>query len=201
MIAQAPATFVAAVAIVGTAAFLVASWAYSAIVAHHLARIASLEERLKLRDDQLADKVQNTPPEEAQKLIEALQAQLDGLKPRRIVEPQKTTLSRAAVGRGGDAYTLSILNDVSSPDGGAYASDLAAALSNLQGWKIERGSVMGPARTSQCGLALYVGDPTNLTKPERIVFDVLHAAGVLFEAVPLKNRNGDVTLMISTKLT
>ena len=48
-------------------------WAYRTVIAYRDGKIAHLEERVRMRDDQLNNKLQTTPPDEAEKLIAKLQ--------------------------------------------------------------------------------------------------------------------------------
>jgi hypothetical protein len=73
VIRSAPVTFVAQTIIIFIVVWLLQRWVYGTIINHKDGRIGSLEERVRMRDDQLNNKIQNIPPEEAQKLIAKLQ--------------------------------------------------------------------------------------------------------------------------------
>lgn len=47
-------------------------------------RISDLEERVRLRDDQLANKLSTTPPEQALEMIHALEGRVSALNSRRL---------------------------------------------------------------------------------------------------------------------
>lgn len=152
-----------------------------------------------MRDDQLSNKLQSTPPGEAQEMIKALQAQLEAMKPRRLTEMQKAAIAKTSIARGGGNYTLVVAKDMGASDSGAYADDLVRAFQNLQGWNITAAAVLGPSRTAACGLGLCVHNRTNLSTPERIVFDILQTAGVECEMIELVQPNAHVGLLVSTK--
>src|SRR5262245_11962841 len=103
--------------------WLIQKWAYGTVITHKDGKIAHLEERLKMRDDQLSNKLQSTPPSEAQEIIRTLQAQLESMKPRRLTETQKAAIAKTSIARGGDNYTLVVLKEMGASDTGAYADD------------------------------------------------------------------------------
>jgi hypothetical protein len=96
VIAQALPAFIVSVlagALIFSALFAWAlRWRWKGVVAHKDARIETLEERVKLRDDQL---IQSTSADEARQLIEALEARLDRLAPRRIPEGARPAILQA----------------------------------------------------------------------------------------------------------
>lgn len=200
MIQGAPA-LAAAYALMATfVIWLIQRWAFGTVITHKDGKIAHLEERLKMRDDQLTNKLQSTPPGEAQELIRTLQTQIDAMKPRRLTDTQKASIARTAIARGGGSYSLTIIRDMASADSGAYANDLIHAFGNLQGWTISSGAAIGPGRTAPCGLGLCVHNRSNLNPGERIIFDILQSAEIDFEMIELVHPDADVGLMISAKL-
>lgn len=82
VISKAPLTFATALLGVFTVTYVIVRWAYATIISHRDAQIRSLEDRLKLRDDQLANKLASVPPNEAEAMIEELQRNLAELQPR-----------------------------------------------------------------------------------------------------------------------
>lgn len=199
VIVSAPLTFVTQAIAIGVIMWLIQRWAYGTVISHKDGKIAHLEERLKMRDDQLSNKLQTTPPAEAQELIKALQSQIEAMKPRRLTEQQRTAISSGAIARGGATYNLSIVRDMGSADAEAYTDDLIRAFQNLQGWTISPAAALGVSMKAACGLALCVQNPQNLSPPERIVFDVLQSSGVEFEMLPFRLPQSDVELLVSTK--
>jgi hypothetical protein len=65
---------------------------WKGVVGHKDARIEALEERVRLGDDQLSNKLQTTPPDEARQMIDALQAQISRLAPRRVPETARSAI-------------------------------------------------------------------------------------------------------------
>lgn len=161
-------------------------WGAHALLAK--AERGALNERLRLRDDQIADlksKVGTASPDEIKARIDGLEARLADIAsivPRRLNKEQKATL-RAALAAPSDAPTGPVRISVEDgvDDGHLYSLDFQEALTE-SGWKaplVQRDRV-GRVR-SQCGLCLRVVDPSALTPIQRRLADALKAAGLQFD--------------------
>lgn len=155
-------------------------WSYQAKLDGQLATVGSLNDRLKLKDDQIADykeKLNGATPDEAKKRIEALEIQLKALSPRRLSEKDKRIIIDAVKGTRG---IISITQDMAAPDAKGMSADLAYAFQSA-GWGVELPMVMGPSNVPPSGLGLRVRDPNNLRPLEQSVRSALQAAGVSFD--------------------
>src|SRR4051812_48406351 len=99
VISQAPTIFVIAAALIFGLAFAISKLLHGHTISGHLASIASLEHRLKLKDDRIADyerKLEGATPDEAKARIQALEHRLEALAPRRLSEEDKKMLAQGA---------------------------------------------------------------------------------------------------------
>jgi hypothetical protein len=108
VIAQAPLIFAAAVIVVSGLAYAAARWAFGTVISQKDATIASLEARIKLRDDQLANKLQSTPPDEAKSIIQSLEARLNKLAPRRLERDHVEAIANRIGLPSGTTYKIAV---------------------------------------------------------------------------------------------
>jgi hypothetical protein len=80
VIQGAPILFATALLVASSVVFAILRWVFQ----HKDDQIASLAERVRLRDDQLDNRIQAIPREEAQEMITKLQRRVDALTPRRV---------------------------------------------------------------------------------------------------------------------
>jgi hypothetical protein len=181
-IAQAPLIFFAAVVAVCGVAYAIARWAYSTIIAHKDAVIASLEARVKLRDDQLANKLESTPPDEARAMIAALQDQVAKLQPRRLTEPQRQAFIDGARAPSGSEWRIKIRWYGLVADAEMYARDFILLFADILGWKVVAATrQLGGG--NDYGIVLAVGDLSNLTDAERALRSAFERAALRITTV------------------
>jgi hypothetical protein len=193
VISQAPLIFFTAVVVVGGIAYAIARWAYATIVSHKDATIASLEARVRLRDDQLANKLQSTTPDEAKALIAALQDQVAKLQPRRLTEVQRQALLEHAQAPLDVTWRMGIRWYGFAPDAELYARDFVD-LFRQAGWDVAATRVIGGGHDR--GVILAVGDPENLTDLERTIRRAFEKAGLQLALVQNDDAKKQPGLMI-----
>jgi hypothetical protein len=181
-ISAAPVSFVVAVLIVGSVVFLIARWSYATVITHKDARLATIEERLRLRDDQISNKFQTTSPDEAKGLIAALQEQVAKLQPRRLTDTQRSAISQAARPPDDAKWSLSLTWVGTSSDAERYAQDFSQLLSGI-GWQLNSARIIGSG--SEEGVFLRVPDPSNLEPRASALARALKAAEIEFDVVPI----------------
>src|SRR5688500_8711357 len=127
VISGAPWSFAAAVVSVG-----LLIWA--AIKASYAVRLASLQSRIELKNDQIADykaKLGDAPPETIREKIEFLENAVVAMKPRELADAERQAI-RVTCGATG---TLRIHYMESVADAEHYASDFFHAFTHA-GWQV-----------------------------------------------------------------
>ena len=165
----APVTFVLAFFVVASLVWFALRWRYDGIV-------TALEARIAIRDDQISQyksKLEGATPEQARALIDALEARLQRLEPRRI-EP-KTVGDMIEILRLHPG-SIDVAQDMQSPD----ARVLAVALShvfNSAGWIVRSPMIVGPANPPSEGLAVTIKDLNNPSERDRALFAAMDLIG------------------------
>ena len=172
-ISQAPLAFVACVLVAVAIIWIILNWRYAVVATHKNERIASLEERVKLRDDQLNNKVQSTSADEARKLIEALQARVAELAPRTLTKEQRAILTRGLLPPNGTEWNIRLTWDGLTPDAETLAEEFQLVFREA-GWRVIATRNIG---SSGKGMVLNASldDPAALALRK-----ALHDAGVGF---------------------
>mgnify|MGYP003667128538 CR=1 FL=1 len=155
------------------------------LIVNHLKsnQIESLEARLKLRDDEIADyrrQLDGASPDEAKARIDILEAKLHTLMPRRISADKREKIRRAL---SGIRSVISIGSDMACADAPALNSDLSAAFRNAE-WQIENPSFMGLSNAPSSGIGVRCLDPANPTDAEAAVIKALKMAEIEFDVQP-----------------
>ena len=160
--------------------------------------MAILQERIKLRDDQLSNKFNSTPPDEAKEIIKKLTDKLAKLLPRQLTEEQQKIIAQNI--NISDKYTIEIGHDMSCSDECiSFVKQLSIIFSNNPAWSVQNSAVLGPSLLSPTGFGLYVSNPSSLSRPETIVSNALKAAAVSFDVLPYPyNKRSDVRIVITT---
>jgi hypothetical protein len=177
VIAQAPLIFFTAILVMCGIAYALARWAYSTIISHKDATIASLEARVKLRDDQLVNKLASTPPDEAKALIAALQDQVSKLQPRRLTAVQRKTIADLARVPTSGSWSLRLNWNGMASDAERYAGDFKECLGSA-GWSVRGTRTIGGMHFE--GLRLNVPSPGALQPPAAALKKALEQASVPF---------------------
>ena len=188
LVKAAPVPFFAVtLAIIGIV-WYVENWAYSSIIANRDSKItsvttskdeiiASLKERIQLRDEQLQSKFKATPPDEAKSIIQTLQDRLNKLSPRRLDPEKKVALEKKLKLSSGTTYSIEIAHDGSCPDCNQFATDFSTLFSSA-GWKVVNSIVIGPGFIPPSGIAVMVSDANNLSEAQRIVISALQSENI-----------------------
>ncbi len=176
---QAPVAFLLAMILVTSLLWAAINWGYQSKSDGQASAISSLENRIKLKDDQIADyreKLSGATPDEAKKRIDALELQLKALSPRRLsVEQRQKVMSSLKGVRG----SVSITQDMAAADAKPLSADLAVAF-QAAGWGVLLPLVMGPSNIPPSGLAVRVEDPSKLRPLQQAVISALEAIGLDF---------------------
>jgi hypothetical protein len=170
-ISRAPLAFIACLLVPATIIWIVLNWRYAAVAAHKNERIASLEERVKLRDDQLNNKVRSISADEARKLIEALQARVADLAPRTLTKEQRATIVQGLHPPHEAEWSIRLTWDGLTPDAETLAEEFQSV---FRGWRVIATRNIG---SSGKGMALKASldDPAGL-----VLSKALQKAGVAF---------------------
>ncbi len=198
MIKAAPVPFfLVTIAIIGILSFIF-SWAYSAIITNRDATIQSLEARIKLRDDQLAEKLHSTPANEAQAIIKGLQDRINKISPRRLDPSKRSLLAQKLKLPSGASFRVEIIHDGACSDCNLFAADFSTLFSEL-GWIVRNAMVIGPGRIPPSGIGIIVSNPSALSGAEKIVVDAMNSAEIKFNPQPGPTRDADVGLLFTAK--
>lgn len=195
LVAAAPSVVLMAattlVALTWTAAW---RW-YGSALSSKDARIGHLEERIKLRDDQLSGKFTTTSAEEAKALIEKLRSRVDDLPEPGLTASQRDELTKDVALVSDTMYSISFIQDEIVSD--VRLGQLAKVFKTA-GWRVILGGFsIGGADPPICGLVVEVSDPGLLTKPERIVLDAFRKANLKFETKEKESSGVDVVVRVS----
>lgn len=179
-ISQAPFTF-------ATGAILISGLAFLILRAFFEGRISTLEGRISLKDDQLADyknKLSGATPDEAKQRLEKLEQQVVALSPRRLnddnVRKLVSVLSESPA-------TIEISQDMAAADARALAGDFIITFQRAN-WRISAPMVMGIGNPPPTGIALQVQNVRDLRPSELLVKRALENAGIDFDLQPNLHR-------------
>lgn len=182
VISQAPWAFAA-----WTAIIIAAVWA---IVTHLKANtVETLESRLKLRDDEIADykrKLSGASPDEARSRIDALELSVSLLMPRRLSADQVEAFTAAARMCAGVA---TINYDMAYASGSGLSQQLTKALSDAD-WEVRNGIVGGPSFRPAEGVNIHLSPEPERSPAERSLVCAFQAAGIAFAIDPFGPRIG-----------
>ena len=196
VILKAPVTFGIALVLLVGLVWTALSWDFSS-------RIANLDSRISLRDDQIADyksKLNGATPDEAKKRLDALESELKALTPRRLTGDQKNKIAQALKGTTGMLY---LAQDMAATDATGLTRDLSVAFIEA-GWQTILPSIFGPPQIPPTGIALLVADSGSLKPAEITVKRALESARIEFDIQndprPPSPLHPDVGLLITTRL-
>lgn len=171
MISQAPVFFLTAVAAVGFAIWKVIEW-------HFQTRLENAASTNKLLEDRLQDykdKLSGATPEEARARMDALEARIEALGPRRIDGNHRREMIPHLDPFRGTA--ILIASDGSSADAAGMKGGVSAAF-GMAGWVVTNSTVIGLGNPPRSGIGLTVEDPANLTPPQHAIVSAFRAANV-----------------------
>jgi hypothetical protein len=170
--------FASAVAAFGIWAAI--SWSYSSRFEGQASTLSSLESRLKLKDDQLADyksKLDGASPDEARKRLAQLELQVKALSPRRLSEEQKAAISRSLAG---SKARIDIMQDAAAAEIKPLSADLASAFMAAD-WAVNIPVVMGINAPPPSGVGLRGLPSGSLSPAQARVKAALEAAKIEFD--------------------
>lgn len=171
MIGQAPVTFILLVVVIALMMYF--------IVRHQFSdRIESLEGRVKLRDDRIADyeaKLKGATPEQAASLIANMETRLAALEPRQLAKDKLASLRNALAV---EPSSVMLALDMAAHDSKRLHDQLQTAFADA-GWTVQSASVMGIGNPPRTGLAVIAAD-TEAPEVTTIVA-ALEKAGLLYD--------------------
>jgi hypothetical protein len=172
VISGAPWSFAAAVVAVGLLIWLAVKTSYAV-------RFASLQSRIDLKNDQIADykaKLGDAPPETIRKKIKSLEDAVVAMKPRELADAERQAISVTC----GASGTLRIHYMESVADAEHYASGFFHAFTRA-GWQVSVIAAVGVTDRPPTGLRMYVQEAAKLTSRQEMVINALKSAGVPFD--------------------
>jgi hypothetical protein len=198
VIREAPIPFlIVTLAIFGIVWFVI-NLRYSDIIASRDSTIQTLEARIKLRDDQLADKLHSTPPNEAQAIIKGLQDRIDKISPRRLDNLKRTALLQQLKLPPGVAYQIDIMHDGACSDCNLFAADFST-LFKESGWAVRNGMVIGPGQLPPSGVGIIVENPSALSEPAKAAVGAMKSTGIQFDLLKGPTRDASIGILITAK--
>jgi hypothetical protein len=201
VIAQAPLIFAAAVIVVSGLAYAAARWAFGTVISQKDATIASLEARIKLRDDQLANKLQSTPPDEAKSIIQSLEARLNKLAPRRLERDHVEAIANRIGLPSGTTYKIEILHDGSCSDCSRFAADFVSLFGSVPGWEAVKGMVLGPGSLPPTGIGVCIAQAAKPSAAARTVMEAFRSANIKYDVLQMPPHDADVGLLVTAQAT
>jgi hypothetical protein len=195
VIAGAPTIFVIALLVLAAAVWWAMDWKYAGVISNKDSEIALAKSQ---RDD-YKDKLSGATPDQAKARIDALEARLASVEPRRLTPSQRAALIARLSPPTGGPPGIAIVSE-SSGDSPQFAADFASVFRSAGGWNITEASVMGLGNRPPSGIAL---NAPNTTAPEVVVIaNALRAANISFDLRQQSMMpNISIELLICTKIT
>lgn len=174
--------------------WLLFGWSYGSV-------IAIKNTQIELQDRRLAeykDKLSGATPDQAKARIDALEARLAAVEPRRLTAAQRASMIARLSPPTGATPIIAIVGEASG-DSSQFAVDFVSVFQTVGGWKVQEGSAMGLGNRPASGIALTVA---NMNAPEAyIVANALRAANIDFDMQQGPIRDGiALEMLICTKL-
>lgn len=169
--------------------FFVVTWFYRG-------RLETADARIKFKDELLADykaKLSGATPDEAKARLDALQAQLDLLKPRQLTPEQIEEIGLAVSRHPSSIYFMS---DISSPDAIPYREQFVEPFEKAN-WKVSVGQIGAPPARAPSGLGVFVNDP--VTAEQTAVLHAFRAASVECDKMSVAHRYSHVVVQINSR--
>src|SRR3954470_18357154 len=175
--ANLPAFFTILVLMFGAVWWLM-DWRYGGVISHKDSEI----NLLKGQRDDYKDKLSGATPDQAKARIDALEARLAAVEPRRLTDAQRTTLKVQLAPHSSPFPfpTIQIVAEASG-DSSQFAADFASVFRTVGGWSIQEGQVMGIGDRPSSGLSINVPDKHNLSASAEIVVRALRLADIAFD--------------------
>jgi hypothetical protein len=172
VVLQAPvALLIVCISVFGIA-YAIMNWKYTS-------QIEIYQTRLALKDETIAnykEKLNGATPDEAKKRLEALEALVKTISPRRLSDDQKKIITKLISNTKG---VISITHDAGAADAKVFAYDLANIFRSC-GWEVRLPMVIGLGYPPPRGVALQIRNESSLTETETIVKTALERALIDF---------------------
>jgi hypothetical protein len=184
--------FVIVVLIIGTVWWIM-NWRYGDLIAGKESQIASKEGQIQLQDRQIADyksKLDGASPDQAKAKIEALEARLARVEPRRLSVKQRENLTTMLRPPQGSSYAVDISRDMACADCPGLVADFNAAFNAAGSWAISNPMVGGVSNLPPLGIGVRCADTSNPTAEAKLVMDALRGAGIPFNPQSRPIRSG-----------
>jgi hypothetical protein len=147
-------------------------------------------ETLKTQNESYKEKLNGASPEEAKTRIDALEAKVAKLEPRRLYPEKLETVSKLIKTLPPMPYNLSIEADMACADCNQYAADLQSAFPQPP-WSVIMPMIAGPSVRSPKGLAILTPDPKNPLPEAAAIASALTAADIPFDLMAGNDELGD----------
>lgn len=162
----------------GIAIWFLLRWYFSGTYKTRLDNAKSTKELLERQLQEYRDKLSGASPDEAKARLDALEARLDGLSPRRLSSDQRNVLSAALDKFSGSP--VDIYQDMGVPDARRLSQDIGAAF-NAARWDVTTPSIMGLNSPPISGIAIKVSNSENLTEAQAAIVDAFKKAKLEFD--------------------
>lgn len=159
---------------------IVAALCFAAMKLFDSGRKAALEERLRLKDDQLNDykeKLAGASPEEARQRIAALEQRLDSLEPRALTEQQIRDMHEILSRVSGHVL---IAQDMLSAEATTLQGQLDAIFRRAR-WEVGNAMVAGVGNPPSSGIAVTTRTGASLTPAAQAVVDAFDKIGLKYD--------------------
>lgn len=173
-VGNAPVPFIAAVLFSGWLIWLAVRREYATRLANADSTQALLERQLQ----DYKDKLSGATPDEARARLDALEARIDAMGPRRLTAEQRQRMAVILDQHKGRA--IEITSDASSADATQLARGLALAF-NGSGWHTQTATALGIGNPPASGVGIIVPNPASLAPEQHAVAQALTAAGLAYD--------------------
>ena len=175
IVTSAPAPFIVALLIVAGFIWWAIDWKYSAVLTHRDAEIS----RLKGERDDYKDKLSGATPDQAKARIDALEARLSSIEPRRLTASQRAALIAGLA----SPPPGSIVDVMSEPSGDntQFAADIWSVFQQAGGWSVGDSTAIGPSNRPPSGLAIRLADLQHPSQGAVTIMNLFRAQNIRFD--------------------
>ena len=173
VVSEAPFTF-----IIG--AILIAALTYAFVRVQFSDRISSLNGRLKLKDDRIAEYEQNTgtqTPDEAKQVISSLEKRLEALEPRKLTQSQIDALKKVLCDESG---SVRIVKDGAAANVAIIASQTMNIFQQCK-WNVAGGFAIGIGLPPPTGIAITIIADNGASHVGEVILKAFNEAKVPFD--------------------
>ena len=174
VIAQAPLVYIATIAAVAFVIWRIVEWHFKTRLENSASTVDLLNERLQ----DYKEKLSGATPDEARARMDALEARIEALGPRRISRDQQHKMIPHLDPFKGSGIVISV--DGVSPDAAGLSAGMKAAF-GMAGWHITNPTIIGIGSSPKSGIGLTVEDKSNLTAMQQAIVSAFRAANIEFD--------------------